>query len=287
MKTLLIDNGSKRPAAVRNLRRIARALSERTGIAVDAVPLQHADLIPAAALDGEPARIFVDYMDAALADGCREFQILPLFFGASRALSAFIPEQIELLQARHGAFVWRVGEVLCPLPAGEPRLAAILYDNVFAATAERLDGIDTVVLVDHGSPVARVTAVRNRLAELMRAYLPPTLPLLECVMERREGPDYDFNGPLLQDSLDALASAGTVTRVVLAMLFLSPGRHAGEGGDIADIAAAAMRSHPGFEVLVAPLVGEHPGLIELLAQRLHKLAADAPSATRIGVEPRD
>ncbi|MGF1644227.1 MAG: sirohydrochlorin chelatase [Thiotrichales bacterium] len=272
-KVLLVDNGSKRASAVRGLRRVAEALGTRAGVTVDAVPLQHADAIPAAALAGRPARIFSTYLEDALVEGCRAFQIVPLFFGASRALTAFIPEQIALAEARHGRFDWRLGEVLCPLPEGEPRLADILYDNLLTASAARIDAVDAVALVDHGSPIPRVTAVRTHLATLLRRRLPDTVPLHECVMERREGPEYDFNGPLLQDLLDRLATEGGVSRVALSMLFLLPGRHAGAGGDIAEIAARAMRRHPGLEVLIAPLIGDHPGLVELLYQRLRALQA--------------
>ena len=46
-------------------------------------------------------------------------------------------------------------------------------------------------------------------------------------MERREGTEYDFNEPLLEN---LLGSEGFEKDVVLSMLFISPGRHAGPGG---------------------------------------------------------
>ena len=57
---------------------------------------------------------------------------------------------------------------------------------------------------------------------------------------------------------------------VLAMLFLSPGRHAGEGGDIAEICAAAEQRHPGLRVRPTALVGEHPAIVDILATRLRQ-----------------
>ena len=56
-------------------------------------------------------------------------------------------------------------------------------------------------------------------------------------MERRDDPAYDFNEPLLERALAAPPyNAGDV---ILAMAFVLPGRHAGEGGDVAPIVARA------------------------------------------------
>ena len=53
-------------------------------------------------------------------------------------------------------------------------------------------------------------------------------------MERREGKEYDFNDPLLETLLeDKKVSGGSC--VILAQLFLAPGRHAGPDGDITQI----------------------------------------------------
>ena len=88
-------------------------------------------------------------------------------------------------------------------------------------------------------------------------------------MERRDGPAYDINGKLLEEVLQELAGESSVRPVVLSMLFLSPGRHAGKDGDIEQICAAACKRHPGLEVRITPLVGEHPLLIEILLDRLN------------------
>lgn len=56
-------------------------------------------------------------------------------------------------------------------------------------------------------------------------------------MERREGDEFAFNEPLLAKILaTAPFDAG---EVVVALQFLSPGRHAGPGGDVAEICAHA------------------------------------------------
>ena len=49
-----------------------------------------------------------------------------------------------------------------------------------------------------------------------------------CCMERREGSEYDFNDPLLESLIKELEEK-KIKKLVLAQLFLSPGRHAGKG----------------------------------------------------------
>jgi hypothetical protein len=60
------------------------------------------------------------------------------------------------------------------------------------------------------------------------------------------------------------------------MLFISPGRHAGDGGDIARIAAVAMSRNPRLRVAITRLVGDHPLLIEILRDRLQAVLAAVP-----------
>ena len=271
-RIVLVDNGSRRPGAVLNLYRIAGQLGEKSGRTIDAAPLQHADKIPAEAfgdvLGGRPIVTFPDYVAGQLASGVDEFVILPMFFGHSRAISSFIPDTLNDLEKVHGKFSWSVADVLCPLPRGETKLARLLYDNLGLEASASAGKPDFIILTDHGSPSRKVNAVRVKLAEQLAAYLPHQLPLLQAAMERREGPEYDFNGPLLQDLLMELARAHEVVKVAISMLFISPGRHAGEGGDIAGICARMMQRFPGLAVQISPLVGDNPLLIDILYDRL-------------------
>jgi hypothetical protein len=57
------------------------------------------------------------------------------------------------------------------------------------------------------------------------------------------------------------------------MQFISPGRHAGPGGDIADIARKVMGQYPGFRVVASPLIGEHPLFEEILSDRIDAVRA--------------
>lgn len=267
-RILLVDNGSTRPDATLSLRRIAESLAARIGGPVYPVSLQHADRIPPEELEGRGADVLPAFLRAQRAQGVEEFVLVPLFFGASRALSGFVPDTVREIGTETGAFRLRVARPLCPLPAGEARLARILCDNAARAAAAHGLAPKTIVLVDHGSPVPRVTAVRRRLAEQMRDCLPAGVVLEQAVMERRPGPEYDFNGPLLEDLLVRLAREDARRQVVVAMLFFSPGRHAGPGGDIEAICNRVEEGFPGFRAQPSPLIGEHEGLAEILASRL-------------------
>jgi sirohydrochlorin ferrochelatase len=265
---LLLDNGSTRCESTLNLRRLAARLSETSGRVVHPVSLQHADKVEPAALDGRRADTLVEFLTHRLAMGERDFLVIPLFFGPSKAITAYIPEQVALLAQRFGPIKTRIADVLCPLPEGEPRLARILCDNVTSAARDARVIPRNVILVDHGSPLREVTQARTLLAQQMRDCLGPEVLIEEAVMERRAGPQYDFNGPLLLDALREQAKSKTNDPVILCLMFLNPGRHAGAGGDIERICAQAQEATPGLRVLTSPLVGTHPGLVEILQARL-------------------
>ncbi len=278
-RIVLVDNGSRRPAAVLNLRRLAVQLGKKAGRSIDAAPLQHADKIPPEAFGdlpgGRPVVTFPQYVEDALKQGLDELIIIPLFFGHSRAISSFIPDTLVALEKVYGAFNWSVADVLCPLPQGEPKLARLLYDNLATLGETQLQQLDFIILVDHGSPYRKVTDVRAKMAEQLAMFLPEKTPLLQAAMERREGREYDFSGPLLKDMLDELARqqepGKKPVNIAISMLFLSPGRHAGEGGDIAGICAQAMLDHPGLTIHISPLVGDNPLLIDLLLDRVQAI----------------
>ena len=264
---LLVDNGSTRPDSTRTLRQLARTLEERLRAPVHPVSLQHADRVPADRLDGRGADTFEPFLDRALARGERDFLALPLYFGPSAALTDLIPDIAAGLKARHGPFRLQVARELCPLPLGEPLLADILADQVSRTAAIQGIAPRRVVLVDHGSPSPQVGAVRSWLAKGLRSRLGNGSEISEAAMERRPGPEYDFNGETLESLLGRIAKQDPQTPAILAMLFVSAGRHAGPEGDIADICRRVQAEVPGFRAYPTPLVGDHPELIEILAQR--------------------
>ena len=256
--TLLLDNGSLAPAATLRLRELAATLATRVGAPVAPVSLLHSSGVPAAELGGVPAEIFEPAVERRAREGARDFLVLPLFFGPSRALTDYLPERIAALRAKFPELRVRVApELFAP---DDRRLVRILADHV-RATGDA----SRVALVDHGSPVPVVTAVREALAEQLRAELGAGAVVAGCCMERRPGADYDFNGPLLAD---LLASDGwRDASVTVAMQFLLPGRHAGPSGDVAEICRYAEAQHARLRTRLTPLVAEHPLLGEILADR--------------------
>lgn len=260
LHTLLLDNGSLEPAATLRLRELAAALAARVGTRVEAVSLLHSSGIAAEKLGGVPAEILEPALARRIAAGARDFLIVPLFFGPSRALTEYLPERVAKLMARTPDVRVRLAPAL--FDDGDARLAEILADHVRRAAGD-LPVPWRVALVDHGSPVPEVTAVRDALALQLARILGPAARVTGCCMERRLGAEFDFNGALLEELL-AQETSGTA---IVAMQFLLPGRHAGPSGDVAKICAKAQAANPRLDMRVTALVAEHPRLIEILADR--------------------
>jgi sirohydrochlorin ferrochelatase len=272
---LLADNGSLEPAATLGLRTIAARLGGVLGRKVVPVSLLHSNAVPADQLDGRPAELLADALAARLQAGESDFLVVPLFFGPSGAFVDFLPTRVAALKGKFPQLRVRVAPWLVDVgAANDEQMAAILEENVRAKIAG-VSSRPAVILVDHGSPAQDVTAVREHLARQLRTRLGPAVrDVLAASMERRAEPEYDFNEPLLERAFDRPGfDAGPV---IVAMLFLSPGRHAGPARDIARICAAAQQRHPGLRIAMTDLVGRHPGLIPILVDRVRAGLASPP-----------
>jgi len=303
VKILLVDNGSLEPAAVLVLREVARRLAEKVGRPIFPISLAHSDKIPAAELGGEAAKCIEAFLHGELAGGReREFVILPFFIGPSRAVTRSLPKLIDTLRVEFSDLRVRIAPVLHA--AGDDTLAQILADRVRGVLGEigkpekaeaRRGETETelcvrVALVDHGSPAPEVTAVRDEVANQLAALLSAdarVTAVAACSMERRPGAAYAFNEPLLETLLARekwRGSAAAQSVIIVAQLFLLPGRHAGQtgdkceslggdwcssaGGDIAQICARAKAGSPHLRTAQTEPLATHPLLTELLAQRL-------------------
>lgn len=264
---LLADNGSKIPEATICLRKLAKKLGEQTGKHIYAVSLQHADSIHPSLLGNTPAEIFHDFLQQQLEQGEREFVLLPLFFGASRALTSFIPEQVSRLEKQFGEFNLKLADVVFPLSENDYRLADILFEYVQKINNQQPVKINDIVIVDHGSPVPHITEVRKQVALGLQSLLGENFSLGQAVMERREGAEYNFNGELLEKYLSKQAEQG-VKNIIVAMLFFLPGRHAGECGDVQEICDRVISQYPFMKIIITPLISEHELLISILRDRL-------------------
>ncbi len=267
---LLVDNGSLEPAATLALRSLALRLGETTGHPVRPVSLLHSSAIAPALIGGQAADILEPTLRALAAAGKNNIVILPLFFGPSAAVADYIPERVRHLLRTWPQLCVRVAP--CLVDATQPddhRLAALLADRVRATAQENKFNRPAVAVVDHGTPQRAVNAVRNLVAAQARVLLGDFAhAVAPCSMERRPGADFDFNEPLLATLFDQNDfSAG---EVIVARLFLLPGRHAGPGGDIEQICHAAASRHPRLKIALTEPLGSHPGLVPILGERLNE-----------------
>ncbi len=252
IRILLVDNGSYEPAATLALRGLAQEVSKLIGQEVRPVSTMHSSKIDPALLGGVPAVIFENAVQQAKLDGIDELVVLPLFIGPSRAITEYLPKVFT--DAQPGKMKLSIRN-----PLFGPELVTMLIDNLKSTGWTKRSG--TVYLCDHGSPIQEVTRCRNFFASAIRTELGlKDDELIACSMERREGAEYDFNKPLLQDALQQAKGDA-----VILMLFLLPGRHAGPDGDVATIAkehAPALLSWK-----LSPLLGTHPDLASVLVAR--------------------
>jgi sirohydrochlorin ferrochelatase len=267
--TLLVDNGSHRATSTLNLRKIATRISAVVGHPIHPVSLLHSTKVDPADLGGEPAQILEPFLHARRAEGIDSFLILPFFFGHSAAIYEYVPQRMRELREQWPALEMRLAPCLVDLDdPGNTDVAEILASLVEKKITEEHLVRPGITLVDHGTPRIAVNLVRNFLADQLRVLLGDRYgPVAASSMERREGDAYAFNEPLLEN---LLGKPGFEREVVLSMLFLSPGRHAGPGGDIAQICSAAEAQTPGLATHMSDLFATHEGAIGILAKRYYQ-----------------
>jgi sirohydrochlorin ferrochelatase len=280
MTVALLDNGSLEPAAHRNLRAVATALSAQTGVDVRAVSWKHSGRIRAEQLDGVRALTIAPWLRAQVGRGEREFVFVPFFVSAQGAIGSALRSDIETLQRELAPFTFTFTEGL----AAQGAIAGIVSERVRETIRARALTTPPVIVVDHGGPSFASAALRNALAAEVRRELGATIgPLAAASME---GTEHAHNQPLLADLLaTAPFNSGDV---VIAPLFLSPGRHAGPQGDLAQIARAAEdRVHGaacpapagGLHAHFTDLVGTHPRAVDALATALRATLSTLPAET--------
>lgn len=265
---LLADNGSLQPEAILALRRVAAKLAERTGLKTEAAGLLHSDKVEAERLGGAPGETVETCLRKRLAAGERDFLILPFFLGPSRGVTQWVPSKLEEWRGEFPDLRVKVAPCLAGEGEGNEALAEAVAEGVRVCMAEEGLARPFVAFVDHGSPAREVWEVRERVGELTRFKLSgEALGLRTCSMERRPGEAYAFNEPLLVNLLfdEEVAFAA---EVVVARFFLSPGRHAGEGGDLDRVRFAAECARPGLRTYATEPLGEHPLVLDLLARRV-------------------
>ncbi|WP_309382209.1 sirohydrochlorin chelatase [Cerasicoccus frondis] len=264
---LLVDNGSLRPEAIHGLRRTADNLTERLGRLVSPVSVLHSSKVPPEQLDGFPAETFAPALRRRLHAGQRHFRVLPYFIGPSRALTQYLPEVIAKLRAENPEWAdlrVDIAPALFDETCPDDRLPRALVERIDHTIARHQLKQPAVIIVDHGSPEPKVAAARDMIGAQVHQLLGQRCSAFTVAsMERRDGPEYDFNEPLLER---ALRNPDFARDVVVALLFLGPGRHAGDGGDIAQICSAAEADVDGLHCVRTEPLGNHPLIEEILTE---------------------
>lgn len=284
---IMVDNGSLRADSFLSLRSIAHRVSEATGVRVHAASARFADRVGLP--DGTKGASLESLSRALLAaDGRARFLVLPAFFGPSDTLAEFVPAVYARLALEFPKLSFTVARAAVDVhDRSDTRLARALLENAAAAAAAAgfAPGSAALAVCDHGSPVPAVGLVRGHIEGQVRALLSASSSsaaayraVSPCSMERRAGASYDFNDPLLEVLLRTPPfNAGDV---VLAMLFISPGKHAGAGGDIDAIIASATAEAAAqgrmLRVAKSALLGDAQALSDVIADRLREALAPRP-----------
>lgn len=265
MIVALIDNGSLEPAAPLNLRAVAAALSTAVGVTVHPVSWKHSDRLAAEALEGLPAQTLHSFVRAHVARGERGFVFVPFFISAQGAIGSALRGDLETLRTEasaNGGFGFTFTEGL----ASRGAVAGILAERVRETIASRQLERPPVVVVDHGGPSLVSAALRDSLAHQVATILGAEAgPICAASMEGAHPP------LLAQQLANPPFNRGDI---VVALLFLSPGRHAGPHGDIAQICQAAEVHSPGLHCHLTDLVGTHSATIPALALALRETLAN-------------
>jgi sirohydrochlorin ferrochelatase len=263
----LFDNGSLRPASTLSLRETARQLAAALGVEVRAVSLLHSSAVDPAGLDGKPAQLLEPALNEFLAGQPEaEVVVLPLFFGPSGALTEYVPDRLGALMKKFPQARLRLGRWLVDPADADNRIARALADAARRQISAESLVRPKVVLVDHGSPQRAVTAVRDFLGGQMKTLLADEVETVAVAsMEKRSGPAYAFNDPLLAERLRTPPfDRGDV---VVALQFLSPGRHAGPEGDVAQICAEARKGSPELRTFLTETIASDQRVVAVLTDR--------------------
>ena len=267
-EVLLCDNGSLQADAIRALREVAAILCRKVNHNVRPAGLLHSNRADPAGLDGEPAASLIPALGDLLDAGERDFLILPFFLGPSRAVTQWLPEQLGKLSEEWPDL--RVKTASCLFREEDERLAQALADGVRGEVAKGKLVRPCIAMVDHGTPARDVNRAQERVGAQLRELLKEEVAEVRaCSMERRPQSEYDFNEPLLENLLRDKATC-PVQEVVVAQFFLSPGRHAGPDGDVANICREAEQARPGLRTFLTDPLGDHPVVLEILEERFRE-----------------
>ena len=272
---LLFDNGSLKPEASLKLRDLARNLSDVLSMQVEPVSLLHSCKIDPELLNGEPATIIRRRFKKAVNNKERKILCLPLFLGPSLAITDYLQELIQEALALDSKMEIKVAAPLSGWDVHKPdeRLATVMKELIEECRANAKRSFKNIVLVDHGSPIKKMAILRNGIAEKVGTLLKGqgvNATVTACSMEKREGDAFSFNDPLLETIPDYL-NIEAAEDLLVAMFFLMPGRHAGEGGDVETILSNLCQNQRIRSFCKTDLIASHPMIMDILADRVRSV----------------
>lgn len=274
MIVALIDNGSLEPAAHLHLRAVAAALSARTGVKVHPVSWKHSDRVSPEALNDAPAWTLAPFVRTMQALGQREFVFVPFFISPQGAIGSALHRDLEKLHTSLPELEFSFTEGL----AARGIVPAILSARVRDTIAAHQLTAPAVVVVDHGGPSATSAALRDQFAAEVRRELGTAIRSLTAASMEGE------HGPLLADVLRRPELVGR--DVVVAQIFLVPGRHAGPHGDVANICRTALEQG-GPRSYLTPAIGRDPAVVSALSTALREHLAARKLALASSASGRD
>lgn len=265
-KYFLVDNGSLRPESILYMRKVAKKVESATGKAVGSYGLMHSHKIDADKVEGEPAGSMESFFASDISFQKQSLAILPMFLGPSLAITDWLTEKLRQWQQSNQMRKYSVAQ--CLHQKKDDRISSALCELVMDAILKNSMSEPNVVLVDHGTPILQVNEVREEIGSQLQAKLNGFISgFSTACMERRQGAVYDFNDPLLENHLKLLHEMGE-KEVILAQLFLTPGRHAGPNGDLAKICKPFEDG--GMQIFRTSTLGAHRFLVEILIERIEE-----------------
>jgi hypothetical protein len=271
--TILFDNGSLRPESIIEFRFLCEKLSKFLKRPLLCAGLLHSHKVPAEKINGEAMPKLEFLLKELLKKGQKNFYLLPFFIGPSLAIKDYLPKILLPLKKDYPQATFNISPPLAGdnLRSPDLRLSYAIFCDVKKIIDESNHKSFGILLVDHGSPVKEVCDVKNSVGKQLQNRLEKEffdrIIKTECYsMERRDGEAYAFNEPLLDKCHTGNACSQSV--VILAPLFLLPGRHAGKGGDIDQILSESLPFNT-EKIQKTKLLHASDTTIEILKDRLN------------------
>ena len=313
---LLIDNGSLRPASVISLRTMAAELQQRIHdrIPVIAASARISNRITKDEIEKaystldhhnwsmlhhpiEQPLIVETAIQRYYEQGYTHYLIIPAFLGPSETITEYIPQIFKKFLSNssknYASLTYIIGKPLVNIPNIEKpitqidehtdtRIARILIDHINQVWKNKTYQNPSIAICDHGSPSLEVSQVRNYITNQVQLLAPkvfPTVPrsITACSMERRPEKIYDFNEPLLETLLTTNTNYSS-GEIIVSLLFISPGKHAGSNGDIENIIQNSIKENKtkgySMDITMSPLLNSHPLLMDILVERIEELLTE-------------